>query len=136
MIRFLAIALILAATTPGGFAAPRVAVVRVKEIYAELPTTVALQQQVTKERDAIMKDPRADELRRIISELQEIQSRLSDKANPLDEDSARKLARNYEIKRQEAQTLQREFENFRSEQEKIINPKTQTNSRNTTKILK
>ena len=41
----------------------------------------------------------------------------------LDETDTRKLARNYELKRQEAQTLQKEFENFRTEQEKEINRK-------------
>jgi Skp family chaperone for outer membrane proteins len=123
MTRLAAIALILAATTLGATAAPRVAVVRIKDIYAELPSTAELQKQIKDERDGIMKDQRAEELRRIIGELQALQAQLSDKNNPVDKDNARKLARSYELKRQEAQTLQREFENFRAEREKAINRK-------------
>lgn len=102
-------------------AAPRVALVRVKEIYSELPATTALQERIKQERQEIMKDPRAEDLRRVLSELQELQTKLSDKNNPLDEEAGRKIARTYEIKRQEAQTMQREFETFRSEREKEIN---------------
>ena len=74
-----------------------------------------------KERDEIMKDQRAEQLRKIIGELQTLQAQLSDKSNPLDDATNRKLARTYEIKRQEAQTLQQEFESFKAEQEKAIN---------------
>lgn len=111
----------LAATALTAAAAPRVAVVRVKDIYTGLPSTTALQQEIKNERDQIMKDQRAEELRKTIEELKNLQTRLSDKNNPLDEATGRKLARNYEIKRQEAQTLQKEFESFRTEQEKQIN---------------
>jgi Skp family chaperone for outer membrane proteins len=110
-------------------AAPRFAVIRVTEIYAALPSTAALQAEIKKEREDLMKNPRAEELRRIITELQGLQARLSDKANPLDEETSRKLARSYEIKRQEAQTLQNEFESFRTEQEKQINRKLVTGMR-------
>ena len=76
-----------------------------------------------------MKDPRAEDLRRVLSELQELQAKLSDKNNPLDEEAGRKVARTYEIKRQEAQTMQREFESFRSEREKDINRRMVTGMR-------
>ena len=123
MNRLQAIAMTLAATALTASAAPRFALVRVKDIYAGLPSTTALQQEIKTERDQIMKDQRAEELRKIIAELQSLQTRLSDKNNPLDEATGRKLARSYEIKRQEAQTLQKEFESFRTEQEKQINRK-------------
>ena len=116
-----AIPVILAATLVTAAAAPRFALVRVKDIYTSLPSTSLLQEQIKKERGEIMKDQRADELRKIISELQALQAQLSDKNNPLDEETNRKLARTYEIKRQEAQTLQQEFESFKTEQEKAIN---------------
>lgn len=114
-------ALAFAATALTATASPRLALVRVKDIYAGLPSTIRLQEEIKRERGEIMKDQRAEVLRKIIGELQELQARLSDKANPLGEEAARKLARSYEIKRQEAQTLQKEFENFRSEREKQIN---------------
>lgn len=129
MNRLQAIAMTLAATALTASAAPRFALIRVKDIYAGLPSTAALQQEIKNERDLIMKDQRAEELRKIIAELQSLQTRLSDKNNPLDEATSRKLARSYEIKRQEAQTLQKEFESFRTEQEKQINRKMVTGMR-------
>ncbi len=117
------IPLFLLATVLTVAAAPRFALVRVKDIYTELPATVALQQQIKNERDEIMKDERAGQLRKIISELQALQGQLSDKAHPLDEATSRKLARTYEIKRQEAQTLQQEYESFKTEKEQAINRK-------------
>ena len=118
-----AISLTLLATAMTVSAAPKFALVRVKDIYAALPSTTALQQEIKKERDEIMKNERAEQLRKIIAELQTLQSQLSDKNNPLDEATNRKLARTYEIKRQEAQTLQQEFESFKTEQEQAINKK-------------
>lgn len=114
---------LLAMAATASAAAPRFALVRVKDIYAALPSTAVLQIQLKKEREDIMKDQRAEELRKIIAELQTLQAQLSDKANPPDEATGKKLARTYEIKRQEAHTLQQEFENFKAEQEKAINKK-------------
>ena len=118
-----AIPLLLITTALAASAAPRLALVRVKDIYSALPSTTALQEQVKKERDAIMKDERAEQLRKIISELQTLQGQLSDKSKPLDEATSKTLARSYEIKRQEALTLQQEFEGFQTDQEKAINKK-------------
>jgi Skp family chaperone for outer membrane proteins len=118
-----AISIILLATALSASAAPRFAVVRIKDIYTALPSTAAIQQQIKNDQAAIMKDQRAEQLRKIIGELQALQAQLSDKTTPPDEATSRKLARTYEIKRQEAQTLQQEFENFKTEQEKIINRK-------------
>ena len=121
MQRSAATALTLAATAVLAAAAPKVALVRVTEIYTGLPSTTELQASIKEERAAIMRDPRAEDLRKIIGQLQTLQAQLTDKDKPLDEESSRKVARNYEIKRQEAQTLQKEFETFKSEREKEIN---------------
>jgi Skp family chaperone for outer membrane proteins len=129
MNRISATAMLLAVTVVSAAAAPRVALVRVKDIYTGLVSTAALQDEIKQDRAAIMKDQRAEELRRIINELQALQTRLSDKNNPLDEATNQKLARSYEIKRQEAQTLQREFEIYRTDQEKQINRKMVTGMR-------
>lgn len=129
MNRLLAIAMTLAATAITATAAPRVALVRVKDIYAGLQSTSELQKEIKAERDQIMKDQRAEVLRKTIAELQSLQTRLSDKNNPLDDATSKKLARSYEIKRQEAQTLQKEFESFRTEQEEQINRKMVTGMR-------
>jgi Skp family chaperone for outer membrane proteins len=118
-----AILMTLAATALMASAAPRVALVRVKDIYAGLQSTKALEAEIKAERDQIMKDQRAEELRRTIAELQGLQTTLSAKNEQLDEAASQKLARSFEIKRQEAQTLQKEFERFRTEKETQINRK-------------
>lgn len=126
-----AIALTLLATALTASAAPRLALVRVKDISNELPSTAALQQQLKKERDAILKDQRADQFRKAIGELQALQAQIADKKNSLDEVTRRGLSRTYEIKRQEAQTLQQDFESFKEEREKAINRKLVTGMRAT-----
>lgn len=123
MNRPLAITSIWIAAALAASAAPRVALVRVKDIYAGLPSTAALQEEVKKEMEGIKKDNRAEVLRKLLAELQALQSQLSNKDNPPDEATGRKLARTYEIKRQEAMTLQKEFESFRERREKEINRK-------------
>lgn len=124
-----AISLTLIASALTATAAPRFALVRVKDIYSALPSTTALQEEIKNERDGIMRDQRAEQLRKIIGELQALQSQLSDKSKPLDEETSKALARNYEIKRQEALTIQQEFESFQTEQEKVINKKMVTGMR-------
>lgn len=126
-----AISMTLLASALTASATPRFAVVRVKDIYSALPSTTTFQQQIKKERDDIMKSQRAEQLRKAIGELQALQAQLADKSNPLDETTSRALSRTFEIKRQEAQTLQQDFESFKAEQEKAINRKLVTGMRAT-----
>jgi Skp family chaperone for outer membrane proteins len=121
MRRLFAVILTLSAALSVAKAEPRFALVDIKSIYSQLPSTLAIQKEVKAKQDALLLDPRADQLRRVITELQSIQAQLQDKSTPLDEETSLKLARNYEIKRQEAQTMQQEFESFRTEQTKLIN---------------
>jgi Skp family chaperone for outer membrane proteins len=102
-------------------AAPPLALVDVKFIYNELPSTTLLQKEISARKDALLLDRRAEELRKVISEMQAIESQLQDKTAGLTEDAKRELARSYESKRQIAKTMQQEFERFRAEQVKIIN---------------
>lgn len=102
-------------------AAPKFAVVRVTDIYRELPSTAALQKDVQAQREAIIQNKRAEQLRAIIGELQLIQSQLQAKKEELESETGKKLVRSFEIKRQEAETLRQEFEEFRAEEDKRIN---------------
>lgn len=99
----------------------RIALVRVQDIYRELPSTLALQTELKERRDAITNDARTEQLRGLIDELQQLQIKLRDRAPDLDEATLRGLARDFEIKRQEAQTAQTELETYRSEQELLVN---------------
>ena len=100
----------------GGFA-----VVRVTDIYRELPSTAAMQEEIKAQRAEIIENQRAEQLRSIIVELQSIQSQLQGITDQTDTEQGKKVVRAYEIKRQEAETLRQEFEEFRAGEEKRIN---------------
>jgi Skp family chaperone for outer membrane proteins len=102
---------------------PHFALVKVRQIYDQLPSTAVLEQDIGKDRNDIMKDQRADQFRTMISELQAMQAQLTDTKKPLDQETNRKIGRAYDIKRMEAQNIKQEFEEFRTEQEKKINQK-------------
>ncbi|MDP4625861.1 MAG: hypothetical protein NWT08_12065 [Akkermansiaceae bacterium] len=71
------------------FAAPKFAVVRVTDIYRDLPSTAALQKKVVAERDAIMDNERAEQLRAIISVLQSMQVQLDAKKEDMESPDAK-----------------------------------------------
>lgn len=112
--------LILALILPAS-AAPRFAVVRVTDIYRMLSSTAALQKELQQERDDLLKDERAEQLRKLVAQLQEMQAQFQQKKDQQTSEETRKMSREFEIKRQEAQTLQQEFETFRQERNREIN---------------
>ena len=130
MNRLAATLLVIAASTAAALAAPpRFALVKVSDIYRELPSTTAFQQSIQQQRDDIMKNERAEEFRKSLATLQDLQNQLQDKNAKRDDAANRKLAQEFEIKRQEAQTLQQEFENYRNEQTRLINTRIVTEMR-------
>lgn len=102
-------------------AAPKFAVIRVTDIYRDLPSTAAMQKDVVAQRNAIMENKRAEQFRLFVAELQSLQAELQQKRDTIDSEEGMKLVRSYEIKRQEAETLREEFERYRAEEEKRIN---------------
>ena len=106
---------------PTVFAAPKFAIVRVTDIYRDLPSTKAMQERIQKDRESIMLNKRAEQLRIIIGQLQAQQAKLEENKEQLESENGKKMIRAYEIKRQEAETLREEFEQFRAEEEKRIN---------------
>lgn len=102
-------------------AAPKFAVVRVTDIYRSLPSTEAMRKNVVVERKAIMDNERAVQLRAIIGVMQSMQVELNARKNEPESPETKKLVRDFEIKRQEARTLQQEFEEFRQAEDKRIN---------------
>lgn len=102
-------------------AAPKFAVVRVRDIYLGLPSTKALQDEILSQREAILTNKRAEQLRVILGELQAFNAKLQAEKDKLDSEANRKLALDNEIKRQEAETLRKEFEEFRDAENRRIN---------------
>lgn len=102
-------------------AAPKFAVVRITDIYRGLPSTAAMQKSIQTQQDGILKNVRAERLRAILAEMESLEAQLRTNKDDLETDLGKNLVRNYEIKRQETETLRKEFEEYRSEEEKRIN---------------
>ncbi len=102
-------------------AAPKFALVRVTDIYRELPSTAASQEKIKSQREAITKNERAGQFRLILTELQALEQQLQAKKDQVETEEGKKLVRAYEIKRQEAETLRQDFEEYSAEENKRIN---------------
>ncbi len=103
------------------FAAPKFAVVRVTDIYRALPSTAATQQAIQEEKTAITEDKRAEGFRKAFRELQALEVLLKENKDEIDTEEGKKMIREFEIKRQEAESLRVDFEQFSEEQMKRIN---------------
>ena len=104
---------------------PKVALVRVRDVYMQLPSTKTEQAAIEAMRAEIPKDHRAEELRKLIGELQTLQTELQRLNDSAGSDTSRRdtLVREYEIKRSNVQSLQQNFETFRTERNTEINRK-------------
>lgn len=102
-------------------AAPKFAIVRVSDIYRELPSTAAKLKEIQNQRKAIEDNQRAEQFREIITELQGLQKQIEAGKDQIETDNGKKLVRAYEIKRQEAETLRVELERFGEAENKRIN---------------
>jgi len=110
--------LALSAVLPG---APEFAVIRVTDIYRELPSTAATQKEIQARRESINEGPRAEVFRKVLQELQALEAQLKENKDSIDTEDGKKMVRAYEIKRQEAETLRQDFEEFRTEENERIN---------------
>jgi outer membrane protein len=114
----------LALSTLGAQASPpKIALVRISDVYRQLPSTKSEQSTITALRAEILKDQRAEELRKLIEELKTLQAELQRLSETTGQDTAPRdaLAREYEIKRSNMQSLQQDFEAFRVERTTEIN---------------
>lgn len=102
-------------------ATPKFAVVKVTDIYRGLPSTAAMQKNIQAQQEEILKNKRAESLRTILAEMEALQGQLSANKDDLESELGKSLIRSYEIKRQEAETLRKEFEEYRAEEEKRLN---------------
>lgn len=120
------IVIFLALTTFGAVASPpKVALVRIQDVYRLLPSTKADQAAIEAMRAEILKDSRAEQWRKLISELQALHAEIQRQNDTAGADASQrdKLTREYEIKRSSAQSLQQDFEAFRTEKTAEINRK-------------
>ncbi len=123
MLRATMLILLSLASAIPAMAAPRFALVRIADIYRNLDSTQAMLADIQNGRAEIIKDERAVHLRNVLEELKQLQAQLQAKRDAPVDDTIRKLAQQYEIKREEGQTLQEEFQTFDAEKRKEINRK-------------
>lgn len=98
-------------------AAPRIATVRVADVYKRLESTRQQQQEIQKKREAVLKDRRLEELNKMIADLETRRQQLSS----MDPAARARAEREYAVKRQEARTLQEDFTGFRTQRNREIN---------------
>jgi len=101
----------------------RIAGARVDEIFKRLKAAHELEIRVATERAGIQKDPRLDACRQALLELESLQKRIieTSRAGGPDAMPLQRLQREFAVKRGEAITLQREFDEFRARRTKEIN---------------
>lgn len=102
------------------FASPKIALVRVGDIYRALPASQTLESSIEAERAAILTNARADAYRSVLKELQELRQGIA-KISKDDRATRERAQQNFALKRQEALTLQREFVSYRQRKHDEIN---------------
>lgn len=104
-------------------AGTRIAGARIDEIFKRLKAAHELEIRVATERAGINKDPRLDAYRQALLELEILQKKIieTSRAGGPDAMPLQRLQREFAVKRGEAFTLQREFDEFRARRTKEIN---------------
>ncbi len=100
---------------------PEFAMVRVRDIFSTLPSTVQMEKKMKEDIEAIMKDKRAVKLREVVTDFQRLEASLNDEKKPLEKDEKEKTVRLFEAKKQETETLQEDFKKFKAQREMEIN---------------
>ncbi|MCU0795936.1 MAG: OmpH family outer membrane protein [Akkermansiaceae bacterium] len=104
-------------------AGTRIAGVRVDEIFNRLKATQDLEVRTAAARVAVNKDPRLAAYRESLAELEALQKKIIEvsRAGGPDALPLQRLQREFAVKRGEAFTLQREFDEFRARRTQEIN---------------
>ncbi|GAA5481346.1 OmpH family outer membrane protein [Haloferula sargassicola] len=101
-------------------AAPKIAGVRISDIYQKLQVSHEIEDRATEARRAIGKDPRFAALAEAVKKLEELEGQLA-KSQDLDRLSRERLQQQYLVKRDEEASLRREVQLYQAEQLKTVN---------------
>ncbi|BCX48901.1 outermembrane chaperone Skp [Haloferula helveola] len=99
----------------------KVAMVQIGEVYRSLDSTKVLNAEIDSQRKAIYADARLTAYRNALKELEALQQQMAKHADSPDASLRQDIEQNFALKRQEALTLQREYEAFREKRTKEIN---------------
>ncbi|MCW1925259.1 OmpH family outer membrane protein [Luteolibacter arcticus] len=100
--------------------APRVAVVRVSDVFNKLDSTVKATEQTNARKAQINSDSRLVTYNELYKDLQLRRKALEENPPKIDAETRKRLAREYTIKLQEAKSVLEDFESFRSEKTREI----------------
>ena len=95
--------------------APRVAVIRVSEVFNKLETTVRATADTNAKKAEIERDSRMVTYKELYADLTLRRKALEENPPKIDAETRKRLAREYAIKLQEAKSLLEDFESFRAE---------------------
>jgi len=100
---------------------PRVATVRVDDILRQLDSSAKANEDYKVKREAISKDKRKVAVDEMSAELELRRGKLADNTNKIDQETRKKLVREFMLKQQELKSLQEDFQSFSAEQQKALN---------------
>jgi Skp family chaperone for outer membrane proteins len=100
--------------------APRVAVIRVSEVFNKLETTVRATAETNAKKAEIERDSRMVTYKELYADLTLRRKALEENPPKIDAETRKRLAREYAIKLQEAKSLLEDFESFRAERVREI----------------
>lgn len=102
-------------------APPKVAVVRVADIFRQLEETARENRDLQAKRDAIQRDGRLASYNEMYADLEYRRKQLAGSAGGMDGATRSRLEREFAIKRREAKLLLEAFESYRAERTREIN---------------
>lgn len=115
------VATLIVASLPAIAAPPKVAMVRVADVFRQLDGTVKANEEIQAKREALKKDKRQLAINELVADLQLRGKKLAEAGTSIDPETRKKLEREFLLKRQEAKSLEDDFESYRAEKNKEIN---------------
>jgi outer membrane protein len=100
--------------------APRIAVLRVSDVFNKLESTARATAETAAKKAEIDRDSRLATYRELSADLQLRWKSLNENPPKIDAETRKRLAREYTIKLQEAKSVLEDFESFRSERNREI----------------
>lgn len=112
---------LIVASLPALAAPPKVAMVRVADVFRQLDGTAKANEEIQAKRDSLKKDKRQLAIDELVADLQLRGKKLAEAGTTIDPETRKKLEREFLLKRQEAKSLEEDFEAYRAEKNKEIN---------------
>lgn len=103
-----------------GMATPKTALLRVGEVYRSLPAVQEMEGRIASDQQEIMRSPRAVAYQTARRELDELEAGLG-KLPPQDEAGRERALRELTLKREEVESLKRDFDAYRRDRMNAIN---------------